>query len=328
MIICRTPFRVSFFGGGTDYPAWYRENGGAVLSTSIDKYSYITCRKLPPFFEHNYRIAYSKVENVKYADDIEHPAVRAIIKDFNLDYGIEIHNDADLPARSGLGSSSTFCVGLINALTALKGLRISKSALNYEAIRIEQEVIGEDVGSQDQTATCFGGFNVIEFKKNDEIVVSPVITKKERIKDLNSHLMLFFTGFSRIAASIAKSQIANMGQKHAELSRMRLMVDEALDLINASEWKPELFGHLLHEGWTHKRGLSDKVSNSTIDAFYETGIEAGAFGGKVIGAGGGGFMLFCVPPERQDKMKAALSNLIHVPFEFENTGSQIIYYQP
>jgi D-glycero-alpha-D-manno-heptose-7-phosphate kinase len=328
MIICRTPFRVSFFGGGTDYPKWYRENGGAVLSTSIDKYSYITCRKLPPFFEHNYRIAYSKVENVKEPDEIEHPAVRAIIKEFALEHGIEIHNDADLPARSGLGSSSTFCVGLINALTALKGLRISKPALNYEAIRMEQEVIGEDVGSQDQTATCFGGFNIIEFKRNDEIVVSPVLAKTERIKNLNSHLMLFFTGFSRIAASIAKSQIANMDQKQQEMTRMRKMVDEALDLINATEWRPDKFGKLLHEGWKFKRSLSDKVSNPMIDELYTTAMEAGAYGGKVIGAGGGGFMLFCVPPERQENVRNALSHLIHVPFEFENTGSQIIYYQP
>ncbi|QDT99927.1 GHMP family kinase ATP-binding protein [Gimesia aquarii] len=328
MIICRTPFRVSFFGGGTDYPAWYRENGGAVLSTSIDKYCYITCRKLPPFFEHKHRIAYSKVENVKHADEIEHPAVRAVIKEFDLDYGIEIHNDADLPARSGLGSSSSFSVGLINALTALQGLRISKPDLNYEAIRIEQDVIGEDVGSQDQTATCFGGFNIIEFKRNDEITVSPVLANIERIKNLNSHLLLFFTGFSRIAASIAKSQIANMSRKHAELTRMREMVDNALDLINATEWKPDRFGQLLHEGWKYKRGLSEKVSNDKIDKLYETAMEAGAFGGKVIGAGGGGFMLFCVPPERQENVKHALSNLIHVPFDFDNTGSQIIYYQP
>ena len=328
MIICRTPFRVSFFGGGTDYPAWYRENGGAVLSTSIDKYCYITCRKLPPFFEHKHRIAYSKVENVKHADEIEHPAVRAIINEFDLDYGVEIHNDADLPARSGLGSSSSFCVGLINSLTALQGLRISKPALNYEAIRIEQEVIGEDVGSQDQTATCFGGFNIIEFKRNDEISVSPVLANIERIKNLKSHLLLFFTGFSRIASSIAKSQIANMSRKHAELTRMREMVDNALDLINATEWKPDRFGQLLHEGWLYKRGLSEEVSNDKIDKLYETAMEAGAFGGKVIGAGGGGFMLFCVPPERQENVKHALSNLIHVPFDFDNTGSQIIYYQP
>ena len=327
MIICRTPFRVSFFGGGTDYPGWYRQHGGAVLSTTIDKYSYITCRELPPFFDHKYRIAYSRVENAKTVDDIEHPAVRAVLREHPFEHGLEIHNDADLPARSGLGSSSSFVVGLLNALYAMRGRRVSSEQLAYEAIRIEQEVINENVGSQDQTAAAFGGFNLIRFHQDGNIQVEPVILPKVRIEALNNHLILFFTGFSCIASDIAKSKIDNLDKKATELHKMRAMVDEALHILSGSG-DIRQFGELLHETWMYKRGLSNQVTTNEIDQIYEAALHAGATGGKLIGAGGGGFMMLFVAPEQQPAVRAALSHLICVPFRFDYTGSQIIYYRP
>ncbi|QGX41336.1 kinase [Permianibacter aggregans] len=327
MIISRTPFRISFFGGGTDYPGWYLKNGGAVLSTSFDKYCYITCRELPPFFDHKYRIAYSRVENALTADSIEHPAVRAVISQMEINEGLEIHCDADLPARSGLGSSSSFVVGLLNALKAYKGIRVSKQWLAKEAIRIEQEVLAESVGSQDQTAAAFGGMNVIHFDRDGGIRVEPVICSRDRVELLNDHLMLFFTGFSRIASEVAKAQVQNISKKEADLHRMRTMVDEGLEILCENRDIRE-FGELLHLGWTLKRGLSEKVSNDQIDALYERARIAGAVGGKLLGAGAGGFMLLFVEPSRRNEVKAALSELIHVPFRFENSGAQVVYYQP
>jgi D-glycero-alpha-D-manno-heptose-7-phosphate kinase len=327
MIISRTPFRISFFGGGTDYPPWYRQNGGAVLSTSFDKYCYITCRELPPFFEHNYRIAYSKVENVKSIADIEHPAVRAVLNEMGFNHGLEVHCDADLPARSGLGSSSSFVVGMLNSLTALQGKRVTKEWLALEAIRIEQEVLQENVGSQDQTAAAHGGFNVIHFRQDGSIKVEPLVVPTQRKQELNNHLMLFFTGFSRISSEIAKAQVANMDKNTNELHRMRAMVDDAVEIL-CDGHDIRSFGELLHSGWLHKRVMSDQVSNSNIDELYDKARKSGAIGGKLLGAGGGGFMLFFVPPEQQANVKEALNDLIYVPFQFENTGSQVIYYQP
>jgi len=325
MIISKTPFRISFFGGGTDYPVWYRINGGQVLSTTIDKYCYLTLRHLPPFFPHKHRIVYSKVEIVKDIDEILHPAVRAIFKFFNVKEGIELHHDGDLPARSGLGSSSAFTVGLINAMYALNGVIVSKERLAKEAIYIEREVLKENVGSQDQVAVAYGGFNKISFFGEDEIKIEPLILRKERLEQLQNHLMLFFTGFSRIASKIAKEQIKNTPQKTKELTRIYQLVDEAVRILTEGRDLKE-FGELLNESWKIKRSLSNKISNAKIDDIYKTALGAGAIGGKILGAGGGGFMLLFVPPSKQPKVRKALKKLLEVKFKFENEGSRIIYY--
>lgn len=328
MIVTRTPFRISFFGGGTDYPAWYQEHGGVVLATSIDKYCYISCRYLPPFFEHKHRIVYSKIENVRDISEIEHPAVRAVLGWAGCERGLEIHHDGDLPARSGLGSSSSFTVGLVNALRALEGRYIAKEDLAKAAIDIEQNIIGENVGSQDQISAAFGGFNRIEFHRNDTFQVSPIILAKNRLDDLQSSLMLYFTGFSRIASEIAKSKIDNFRNRVAELKRMREMVDEAIRILQAPNVPIEEFGRLLDQSWRYKRGLSDKVSTPEIDAIYADAIKAGATGGKILGAGGGGFLLLSVRPELQQAVRDRLARLINVPFKFENSGSRVVLYQP
>lgn len=328
MIITRTPFRISFFGGGTDYPAWYEENGGKVLATSIDKYCYISVRNLPPFFAHNYRIVYSAIENAKTIDDIKHPAVKEILRYKKIDQGLEIHHDADLPARSGLGSSSSFTVGLLNALNARDGLYSGDQVLASSAIHVEQDLIKEHVGSQDQITAAFGGFNVIEFYRNGQYSVSPFITSRERLIQLNDHLMLFFTGFSRFASEIAESKIANFGNRHAEMTRIHEMVDEGVSILRDVNTPLQEFGSLMHESWLYKRSLSEKVSSPEIDEIYELATKSGATGGKILGAGGGGFILFFVNPDKQDKVRSALSHLLHVPFQFENTGSKIVLYHP
>ncbi|OGV28076.1 MAG: kinase [Legionellales bacterium RIFCSPHIGHO2_12_FULL_37_14] len=329
MIIARTPYRVSFFGGGTDYPLWYQEHGGAVLATTIDKYCYITCRYLPPFFTHKYRLVYSKIENVQHYDEFEHPAVRAVLKWAKMEYGLEIHHDGDLPACSGLGSSSSFTVSLVNAISALRGKYIHKEELANSAIYIEQELIKEHVGSQDQISAAYGGFNRIEFKKNNApFDVVPVILNKKRLQELQSHLMLFFTGFSRIASDIAKSKIDNFKNRHTELKTMTKMVDEAIEIIQSPTTQIAEFGKLLHQGWLYKRSLSNKISTPEIDDIYQAARSAGAIGGKILGAGGGGFLLLFVKPELQVKVREKLQHLIHVPFEFENSGSRIVLYQP
>jgi D-glycero-alpha-D-manno-heptose-7-phosphate kinase len=327
MIITRTPFRISFFGGGTDYPPWFREHGGQVLATTIDKYCYISCRKLPPFFEHKHRIVYSLIENVHTIDEIKHPAVREILRWGKVETGLEIHHDGDLPARSGLGSSSSFTVGLVHALRALDGRYSAKEDLAREAIHIEQDLIGENVGSQDQVSAAFGGFNRIEFLRNGGFVVHPVILKRERIRDLQDHLMLCFTGISRIASEVAKSKIDNLSQRAVELTRMGAMVEEGTRLLQSERPIVE-FGDLLHEGWMHKRSLSPMVSNGVIDDLYEAARSAGARGGKLLGAGGGGFLLLFAEPERQAQVRERLRDLIHVPFRFEDSGSRVVLYQP
>jgi len=328
MIITRTPFRVSFFGGGTDYPAWYRENGGAVLATSIDKYCYITCRRLPPFFDHKHRIVYSTIENVSDASEIRHPAVRGVFQWLGIRSGLEIHHDGDLPARSGLGSSSSFSVGLIHAVRALDGKMSDKAQLARDAIYLEQVFIGEAVGSQDQVSAAYGGFNKIEFLPDDSFSVTPVIAPTQRKKLLNNHLMLFFTGISRIAAEVAQTKIDNLANRRAELNRMREMVDEGASILCDPSQAIEDFGRLLDLAWKYKRGLSTKVSSATIDEIYEAAMKEGALGGKLLGAGGGGFLLLFVPPEYQDRVKGRLSPLVHVPFCFEDGGSKVVLYQP
>lgn len=295
---------MSFFGGGTDYPAWYAEHGGAVLATSINKYCYITCRHLPPFFEHKHRIVHSLIENVQSIDQIKHPAVRAILGWAGCERGLEIHHDGDLPARSGLGSSSSFTVGLLHALAALEGRYASKEYLATTAIHVEQNVIGENVGSQDQVSAAYGGFNLVEFHRNGSFTASPVILRQERLAEFESHLMLCFTGFSRIASEVAKSQIANLRERQSQMHRMREMVNEAIAILQSSNAPIEELGKLLHESWLCKRSLSDKVSTSDIDYLYQEAIKAGAIGGKIMGAGGGGFLMLFVKPELQDNVKS------------------------
>jgi len=325
MIITRTPFRISFFGGGTDYPVWFEKNGGAVLSTSINKYCYITCRYLPPFFEHKHRIIWTKVESVKHTEEIQHPAINAALKFYNIQEGMEIHHDGDLPARTGLGSSSSFAVGIIHALHALKGKMVSKRELALEAIHLEQELLKENVGCQDQVAAAYGGFNKIEFGGNQKIMINPVPLMPERLDSFQNHLMLFFTGFSRTASEIAAEQIKNTPNKTVELTALRGMVDEAIKILSSGSSLDD-FGRLLDESWKIKKSLSSQVSNYDIDEIYNAAKSAGALGGKLLGAGGGGFIVFFVKPELQPKVREKLKNLLYVPIKFENMGSQIVHY--
>ena len=324
MIISRTPYRISFFGGGTDYPDYYLNHGGQVLASSIDKYCYLSCRYLPPFFEHKYRLVYSIVETCKTIEEIKHPAIRGIMKHMGIARGVEIHHDGDLPARSGMGSSSSFTVRLLNAFHALNGMMPSKRDLADQSIYVEQKVLRETVGSQDQVMAANGGMNHVTFEKNGNISVRPVTIAPSRIKELGSNLMLFDTCIKRTAANIAKSYTQSIDTKVEELNLLKGLVDEGLSILTG---KDELirFGELLNEGWQIKRNLSSKVSNPSVDSIYEAARRAGAVGGKLTGAGGGGFLLLFVPPHRQKHLKEVFSNLIHVPFKFESTGSQIIF---
>ncbi|HEX9461624.1 MAG TPA: kinase [Alphaproteobacteria bacterium] len=328
MIISRTPFRISLFGGGSDYPTWYRDNGGSVLGMAIDKYCRISVRHLPPFFEHKHRIVYSRIELVNEIDKIEHPAVRAILREMRISNGIEIHHDGDLPARSGLGSSSSFTVGLLNALSALKGRHVTRYELAQEAIRIEQDVIRENVGSQDQIWAAYGGLNRIDFARDGTFDVRPIIISQARRIELQSSLMMFFTGLSRIASEVAGDKIANLEKKKRHVKTMVQMVDEALEIVNTPARPLKDLGELLHEGWMLKRELSTKVSTPMIDEIYEAGRAAGAIGGKLLGAGGGGFMVFFVPTDRQAAVREKLSKLIHVSFAIDPGGSRIMLYEP
>jgi len=328
MIISRTPFRVSFFGGGTDYPAWYRQHSGAVIGTAIDKYCYITARNLPPLFEHKHRIVYSQIENVKNIEDIQHPAVRAILQEFSIDEGLEIHHDGDLPARSGLGSSSSFTVGLVNVLYALRGQMITKKELGQEAIRIEQEVIKESVGSQDQIWAAHGGLSRINFSSDGDIEVCPLIVSADRRIELENSLTLFFSGISRTADAIAKKQIANMEAKAANLHRIYEMVDEATNILHDKRADISEFGKLMTESWRLKRDISVEVSNDRIDEIFDAAMDAGAIGGKLLGAGGGGFFLFMSAPNRRDALRERLRGLVDVTFKLAAEGSKIVVYEP
>jgi len=328
MIITRTPFRISFFGGGTDYPSWYREHGGAVLSTAIDKYCYISCRQLPPFFEYKHRIVYSRIENAKSNDAVEHPAVRAVFNWANVVDGLEIHHDGDLPARSGLGSSSAFTVGLAHALYGMRGQMVTQDMLARDAINIEQNIIGESVGSQDQVSAAYGGFNRIDFHRDETFNVSPIILQAHRREELRGHLMLCFTGFSRIADKIAKSKVDNFKNREVEMKRIGEMVDEAIAILSNSSISIDEFGKLLGESWRYKRSLSDQVTTPEIDQIYEAAMSAGAIGGKILGAGGGGFMLLFAKPEKHAAIRERLKNLVHVTFNFDDSGSRVVLYQP
>lgn len=327
MIIAQTPFRISFFGGGTDYPSWYRKRGGQVLSVTIDKYCYVTCRYFPPFFDCKHRVVWSKIETVDGIESIQHPLVRAALRELGFDdsRGVEVHYQGDLPARTGMGSSSSFAVGLVKSLLALKGHMLERHELALEAIRLEQDVLQETVGSQDQVAAAYGGLNRIGFREDGAIQVEPMILPKERVEELESRLLLFYTGTSRLASEIAKTVVANLGKHQSDLDRMHAMVDEAIAILRG-DGPIEDFGRLLHRGWEIKRDLSPQVSNPVIDGIYEKAMAAGALGGKLLGAGESGFMLFFAPPEKRADVKWALIDLLNVPFRFSWNGSQIIHY--
>jgi D-glycero-alpha-D-manno-heptose-7-phosphate kinase len=328
MITTSTPFRISFFGGGTDYPLWYRENGGTVLATTINKCCYITCRWLPPFFAYHSRVSYSKVENVEFNGAIEHPSVRACLQFMGIERGIEIHHVADLPARTGLGTSSAFTVGLLLGLYALQERMRDKHALAADAIHVEQDLIQETVGSQDQVSAAHGGFNRINFFQDGAIDVRPVLAPQDRLAGLEQHLALFFTGFARTASEVAKEQIRMTPHRRRELETMKEMVDEAESIIVNPNRSLNEFGRLLHENWKIKRTLTNRITNSSIDEVYEAGLSAGALGGKLLGAGGGGFMLFFVPPERRQALRERLKKLLCIPFNLTNRGSRVVVYEP
>jgi D-glycero-alpha-D-manno-heptose-7-phosphate kinase len=323
MIISRTPYRISFFGGGSDYPGWYRTHGGSVLATTINKYCYLTCRYLPPFFEHRIRLVYSIIENCQRVDEIRHSAARAVLQYLEVDRGVEIHHDGDLPARSGMGSSSAFTVGLLHSLYALRGYMPTKHQLALESITVEQEILRETVGSQDQVLAAYGGFNYITFSPNGEIRVTPVTVQRERVEELNANLMLFYTGIKRTASDIAGSYVTRAEDRTSPLARLNEFVQESLSVLNDGNDLAR-FGELLHWAWQTKRELSPLVSSDEIDALYAKARAAGAVGGKITGAGGGGFLLLFVPPPAQPLVREALRDLIHVPIRFEYGGSQII----
>lgn len=327
MIISRTPLRISFFGGGTDYPAWYREHGGAVFSTTIRRYCYLTCRFMPPFFDHKSAVVWSEIERVQDNRDIKHPAVREALSLLRIEQGIDIAYNGDLPARTGLGSSSSLAVGILHALHALKGEMIGKADLARAAIYLERERLNEEVGVQDQIAASYGGLNRIGLRPDDTFKVEPVVLPPDRLDALQRHLLMFYTGVSRHSSAIAKDQIARIPSNRAELGEMHNMVDQGIDmLVNGSDLVD--FGRLLHESWRLKKSLSPKVAPRFIDEIYDKGRAAGALGGKLLGAGGGGFVLLFVPPERHAAVLNALGNLLHVPTPFDTAGSQIVFYEP
>jgi D-glycero-alpha-D-manno-heptose-7-phosphate kinase len=328
MIMSRTPFRISFFGGGTDYPTWYLEHGGAVVGTTINKFCYISFRALPPFFDHRHRIVYSKIELPQEIEDIQHPAVRCILREHRVAEGVEIQHYGDLPARSGLGTSSSFTVGLLNVLRAYRGEISSAEWLAQEAIRIEQEVIKEAVGSQDQIWAAYGGTNLIRFHSDGRFDVIPVIMTTRRREELQSHMLLFFTGFSRIAETIAAHKIDNMRQRHSQLSCMHQIALEAVSILQNPSRSIAEIGSLLCESWRLKKELADCVSNSAIDELYSAAMSAGALGGKLLGAGGGGFMMVFAEPHTHERIRAALHRLIEVSFEIGSPGSRIVLYEP
>lgn len=325
MIITQTPFRMSFFGGGTDYPEFFKENGGSVISTTFDKYCYVTVRHLPRFFDYKNQVTYGIIERTNSTDEIKHPAVREAMKYLDM-RELRIVYEADLPARTGLGTSSSFAVGMLNAFYALKGKYVDKRKLADDAIHLERELCNESGGIQDQIAVSFGGLNRIDFSGMG-YNVTPVIISIDRKKALNENLMLFFTGFSRMSSEIADKQKKNTKNKLKELNEMKALVDDA-EKVLTSKCDLNEFGRLLDYSWKLKRGITDEISTSAIDQIYEKALNAGAVGGKLLGAGGGGFLLFYVEKDKQPKVKEALEDFLYVPFEFEDAGTRIMYYQP
>jgi len=322
MLITRTPYRVSLFGGGTDYPDWYLSNNGSVISFAINRYSYITCRYLPEFFEYKYRIRYFVREEVNFLEEIKHPSVRESIKLAKIKNGLDIVHHGDLPAMSGLGTSSSFTVGMIHILEALKGKTITKLNLARKAIKIEQEINKESVGSQDQVAASYGGFNRINFAKNGEITVTKIIISEHIRKKLLNSICIFFTGLNREASQIAKTQIENI-KSGLDMSQTMKLVDEFEDLITNSKNFVEEFGLLLEKQWLIKKRYSLNVSNNSIDAIYEKAKFHGAIGGKLLGAGNGGFILFVT--KDKERLVKGLSEILHVPIDIDYEGSKLIY---
>ena len=319
MIITRTPYRVSFFGGGTDYKQWYEQHGGAVLTTTIDKYCYISLRYMPSFLGSKYRVTWSKMENVDYVEDIQHPGVRGCLQHLSVDDGVEVNYAGDLPARSGLGSSSAFTVGMLHALHILRCDDVSKRDLANEAIVVEQDVLQETVGIQDQIECAFGGFSHIEIRDDGFYKCRRILLSPNQAIDLESHLVLVFTELQRYASEIAFDQMTNVRRKQKQLERIAALVPEAIQTLD----HPQEFGDLLHESWMLKRELSPRVSSPHLNALYDHARANGAIGGKLLGAGGGGFFLFCVPPQRRAAMIEALG-LLAVPVRFEHHGSQVV----
>jgi D-glycero-alpha-D-manno-heptose-7-phosphate kinase len=330
MIITKTPFRMSFFGGGTDMEDFFRVHGGAVLSTTFDKYCYVNVRHLPPFFDYRTELSYSKTERVTSIESIQHPAIRNAMKMLNM-HDIRLTYEADLPARSGLGTSSSFAVGMLSAFYALKGKYADKKKLADEAIYLERVLCGEAGGWQDQIAASYGGFNRINFNKDGTYDVLPIIISPERKKQLDHNLMMFFTGFTRFSSDVQKANAASPETKEAKEKRLLEMldlVDDAEDVLTNKKRDLDEFGRLLDHTWKLKRQTGSAVSTSNIDALYQRGIEAGALGGKLLGAGGGGFLVFYVQPEKREALKAAMHDLLYVPFHFEDGGSRVLYYSP
>ena len=326
MIITKTPFRMSFFGGGTDMESFFKENGGAVLSTTFDKYCYVTVRHLPRFFDYKTHLTYSKMEYVNNCDEIEHPAIRNAMNMLDM-HEIRLTYESDLPARSGLGSSSSFAVGMLNAFYALKGKYADKKKLADEAIYLERVLCDEFGGWQDQIAASFGGFNRINFNV-DGYEVLPIIISPERKKQLNDNLMMFFTGFTRFSSDVQKANNVIAADKRAQLKEMYALVDDAERVLTDKEKSLDDFGYLLDYTWKLKRQMGSSISTNNIDALYQKGIEAGALGGKLLGAGGGGFLVFYVQPEKQDVVRREMKDLMYIPFRFEDGGTRVIYYTP
>lgn len=328
MIISRTPFRISLFGGGTDYRAWYEEHGGIVVGTTIDKYCYISIRNLPPFFEHRHRIVYSRIELPKTIEEIEHPAVRAVLQVHPVPGGVEIQHHGDLPARSGMGSSSSFTVGLLNAVRAFHGRRSTRRWLAHEAIRIEQDVMKEPVGSQDQVWASYGGTNQIIFHPGGRIQVTPVDITTERRRELETHMLLFFTGFSRVAGTIAAKKIVNLKNCRGQLSTLGQMAQEATAILENPNRPLREIGVMLKDAWSLKKELAQCVSTNAVDDIHDAALRAGALGAKLLGAGGGGFMLVFAEPASHASIRTALEGLIEVSFRIGSAGSTIVIYEP
>lgn len=326
MIITKTPFRMSFFGGGTDMESFFTENGGSVISTTFDKYCYVNVRHLPRFFDYSTELSYSKTERVTSVDDIQHPAIRNAMKFLDM-HELRLTYEADLPARSGLGTSSSFAVGMLNAFYALKGKYADKKKLADEAIYLERVLCEEAGGWQDQIAASFGGFNRINFGP-DGYEVLPIIISPERKKQLNNNLMMFFTGFVRFSSDVQKKNNVTAEEKKVQLKEMLSLVDKAENILIDKNTDLDEFGRLLDYTWKLKKQTGSAISTSDIDKYYEKGIQAGALGGKLLGAGGGGFLVFYVQPEKQEAVINAMSDLMHIPFEFEDGGTRVIHYSP
>lgn len=325
MIIVRTPYRVSFFGGGTDYPAWYEHHGGAVVAATIDKYCHVALRWLPPFFPFRHRICWRVVEDVNEVSEIKHPAVRACMQRLRIERGLELNHLGDLPARSGLGSSSAFTVGLLNALHTLQGEPKTHDELACEAVDVEQLMLRETVGVQDQIECAYGGLNEITINRDSSYRVKRVLIQGERQGELQAHLMLFFTGFQRFSSDIAADQIAHVERNEAQLRQIAAMLPQAVKIMEG-RGRLDAFGELLHDAWLLKRGLSKLISTDEIDAIYAAARGAGALGGKLLGAGGGGFMLLFVKPADRSAVRKALGRLVEIPFNFEVLGTHVIHH--